>query len=326
MSGSGSSSSIINGVDFNPLTDYTYTKPKVNSSGGKSIGVINPKSMKGLYISTPLMLTWGVNENTDEKTGTKSYDMAIQFPKDDYTNDNIQAFFENIKAFENKIKEDAITNSKEWFNKQKMSTEVVDALWTPMLKYPKDQETKEFDYSRPPTLRIKLNTWDGTFKCELYDLEQQQIFPNENGLLPPELIVKATNVATVIQCGGLWFASGKFGVTWRLIQAVVKPKETMQGKCLIQLSKAEKEVLQNTVTDVDEVNNEVNTNTNVTVDSDDDDDDDDEKVLIKETESKVELDDEKETVVKEVAAEIQSTNIETPVKKKVVARRKKTTE
>ena len=197
MSGSGSSSSIINGVDFNPLTDYTYTKPKVNSSGGKSIGVINPKSMKGLYISTPLMLTWGVNENTDEKTGTKSYDMAIQFPKDDYTNDNIQAFFENIKAFENKIKEDAITNSKEWFNKQKMSTEVVDALWTPMLKYPKDQETKEFDYSRPPTLRIKLNTWDGTFKCELYDLEQQQIFPNENGLLPPELIVTAPPTTTL---------------------------------------------------------------------------------------------------------------------------------
>ena len=49
----------------------------------------------------------------------------------------------------------------------------------------------------------------------------------------------------------------------------------MQGKCLIQLSKAEKEVLQKTVTDDDEVNNEVNTNTNVTVDSDDDDDDDD---------------------------------------------------
>ena len=300
MSGSGSNSSIVNGVEFNPLTDYTYTKPKVNSSGGKSIGIINPKSMKGLYISTPLMLTWGVNENLDEKTGTKSYDMAIQFPKSEYTNDKIDSFLENLKAFENKIKEDAITNSKEWFNKTKMSTEVVDALWTPMLKYPKDKETKEFDYNRPPTLRIKLNTWDGTFKCELYDLEQQQIFPNDNGLLPPELIVKATNVATVIQCGGLWFASGKFGVTWRLIQAVVKPKETMQGNVYSTLQ-AEKEVLKNTVTDVDKVDNEDHTpkNTNQTVDTDDDDDDDkQENALSKETEIKTELNVEKETLVK----------------------------
>ena len=42
-----------------------------------------------------------------------------------------------------------------------MSSEVIDALWTPMLKYPKDQETGEFDYSRPPTLRLKLPIWEG---------------------------------------------------------------------------------------------------------------------------------------------------------------------
>ena len=314
MSGSGSNSSIISGVTFNASSDYIYTKPKVNASGGKSIGVINNKTMKGLYISTPLMLTWGVNENVDDKTGVKSYDMALQFPKEEYTNDAAEAFLKNLKAFENKIKEDAIANCKDWFNKQKMSTEVVDALWTPMLKYPKDPTTKEFDYDRPPTLRIKLNTWDGVFKCELYDMEQQQIFPNDSGLLPPDLIMKATNVATVIQCGGLWFASGKFGVTWRLIQAVVKPKESLQGKCLISLSTQEKEVLRNTVTS--EVDDEEVAIVEASVDKskvEDSEDDDDEP------EPTVEV---KQEIVKEVAAEV----ADTAPKKKPVVRRKKTTE
>lgn len=315
MSGSGSDSGIINGLTFNASTDYLYTKPKVNASGGKSIGIINKASMKGLYLSSPLMLTWGVNENVDEKTGVKSYDMALQFPKEEYTNDNAEAFLKNLKAFENKIKEDAIANCKDWFNKQKMSTEVVDALWTPMLKYPKDPTTKEFDYDRPPTLRIKLNTWDGVFKCELYDMEQQQIFPNDSGLLPPDLIMKATNVATVIQCGGLWFASGKFGVTWRLIQAVVKPKESLQGKCLISLSTQEKEVLRNTVTS--EVDDEEVAIVEASVDKskveDSEDDDDDEP------EPTVEV---KQEIVKEVAAEV----ADSAPKKKPVVRRKKTSE
>ena len=50
-----------------------------------------------------------------------------------------------------------------------------------------------------------------------------------------ELITKGSNVAVVIRCGGLWFANGKFGCTWKLVQAVVKPKESMTGKCFIRL-------------------------------------------------------------------------------------------
>ena len=318
MSGSGSESSIISGMTFNANNDYIYTKPKVNASGGKSIGVINNKSMKGLYISTPLMLTWGINENVDEKTGVKSYDMALQFPKPEYSNDNTEAFLTNLKAFENKIKQDALSNSKDWFNKQKMSMEVVDALWTPMLKYPRDQTTKEFDYDRPPTLRIKLNTWDGVFKCELYDMEQQQIFPNDSGLLPPDLIMKATNVATVIQCGGLWFASGKFGVTWRLIQAVVKPKESLQGKCLISLSSQEKEVLRNTVTtevDDEEISLIESSKDKTKVDDSDNDSEVEESI-----QDEVKL--VKEEIVQEVTAEVS----EVVPKKKPTVRRKKTTE
>ena len=262
---------IADGVTFNVEKDYIYTKPKVNASGGKSIGILNSKSMKGLYLSTPLMLTWGVNSFTDDASGKTTYDMSLQFPKEEYNSENVQKFLDNMISFETKIKEDAINNSKDWMNKAKMSAEVVDALWTPMVKYPKDQNTGEPDKNRAPTLRIKIPVWEGEWKCELYDMDQEKLFPNDKGLFPPDLVAKATNVATVIQCGGLWFANGKFGVTWKLVQAVVKPKQTMTGKCFINLSVTDKETLGKQSDDVDEEKTAVAVEDSSSEESDDED-------------------------------------------------------
>ena len=58
---------------------------------------------------------------------------------------------------------------------------------------------------------------------------------------------------TIILCGGLWFANGKFGVTWRLFQAQVQPKVSLKGKCLIVLSDAEKAMLKATAETEDDV-------------------------------------------------------------------------
>ena len=80
------------------------------------------------------------------------------------------------------------------------------------------------------------------------------------------LITKLSNIACVIQCGGIWFANGKFGVTWRLVQAVVKPQETFKGKCHLFLSESDKERMvgsspvekqDNITVDVEEENDEV---------------------------------------------------------------------
>lgn len=267
MADSKSQTFFIDGVVFNAAKDITYTKPKVDPRGGKSIGILNSASMKGLYLRTPLMLTWGVNEFVDEASGRKTYDMSLQFPKEEYNNDSVQKFLDNMIAFENRLKADAITYSKEWMNKAKMSSEVIDALWNPMVKYPKDLNTGDADRTRPPTLRIKIPVWEGEWKCELYGMDQETLFPNDRGQFPPELIAKATNVATVIQCGGLWFANGKFGVTWKLVQAVVKPKQSLRGKCFIDLSPDDKVALDNQTEDADDDKQQVEV-----VDSSDDED------------------------------------------------------
>ena len=234
-------SDIVNGAMVDCEKDVLFTKPKVNNSGGKNIGVLNAHTKKSLYVSSPLMLTWGVNEYTDEKSGKVTYDMSLQFPNSEYNTDELSRFLKAFQALEEKIKRTAMENSKEWMNKAKMSQEVVDALWSPMLKYPKDKETSEPDYSRAPTLRVKVPYWEGEFKnVEVYDINHKPLFPNDGDVSVPELIMKGSNVATIIQCGGIWFANGKFGVTWKLFQCVVKPRETLSGKCHIQLTASER--------------------------------------------------------------------------------------
>ena len=231
-----SAQSIISGVALNPDTDVKYAKVKINNSGGKSVGILNAASNSVLNIQTPLMLTWGVNENTDKKTGEiQSYSMALQFPSEEYKTPSISKFFAAMQAFEAKIKRDAITNSKEWFGKA-MSAEVIGAIFNPVLSYSKNPQTGEPDHTKNPTLKVKLPFYDGEWKgIEIYDSNSIALFPNSEGKSPKDLIVKGSDAALIITCGGLWFAGGSFGVTWRLVQAVLKPKPSLRGKCHITL-------------------------------------------------------------------------------------------
>ena len=70
-------------------------------------------------------------------------------------------------------------------------------------------------------------------------------------------------------CGsGIWFANGKFGVTWRLFQAVVKPRASLKGKCHISLDPVEKDKLEK---EEDDVPAEAVDDSDVEPDVDDDD-------------------------------------------------------
>jgi hypothetical protein len=233
---SQSAQSIISGVSLNPDTDVKYAKVKVNNSGGKSVGILNAATNTALNLQTPLMLTWGVNENTDKKTGeVQSYSMALQFPSDEYKTPSVGKFFAAMQAFEAKVKRDAITNAKEWFGKA-MSAEVINAIFNPVLSYSKNPATGEPDHTKNPTLRVKLPFYDGEWKgIEIYDSNNTALFPSSDGKSPKDIITKGSDAALIITCGGLWFAGGSFGVTWRLVQAVLKPKPTLSGRCHIVL-------------------------------------------------------------------------------------------
>jgi hypothetical protein len=181
-----------------------------------------------------------------------------------------------------------------------------------MLKYPKIKDSVDFDYSRPPTLKIKIPFWEGEFKTELYNDAQEQVFPLDDSGPIEEYISKGSNVATLIQCGGLWFANGKFGVTWKLVQAVVKPRPSIKGKCHIALSSEDREKINTVKPNSDE-------DSKLVEDSEDEDEDDDTPVDVSEPVKQSEPEPEPEP---EQAAE----PAHEPEKKKKVVRKKKSTE
>ena len=240
---------IVDGTQFN-AQNIMYTAPKASAQGGKSVNILNKMTKTTLTLSTPLMLTWGASDfkKEGEEVGNGRFELALQFPGEEYKTADTDAFLKNMKAFEDKIKADALIYSKEWFGKVHKSAEIIEELFTPLLKYPKNRNTGEYDYSKQPTLKLKLPQWEGVWKTEIYDEDSNKLYPSlENqGVTPLDYLKKGSNIACLIQFAGIWFVNGKFSASWKLVQAVVqKPRAQLQGQCFIKLKPQDKEKIKN---------------------------------------------------------------------------------
>ena len=218
-----------------------YMQPKVNDRGAKSVNIISTQSNRSLAIQTPLMMTWGINDFTDEKGESDGkYKMSLNFPNAQYAKPATDEFLAKFKAYENQILDDAVKNCELWFGEADMSREVLKHMYFPSLKYSKDKATKKIDLTKPPSIHAKVPNYEGRWSVELYDTSSKLLYPDSANpnITPIDLVPKLSNVAAVLQCGGLWFGGKGWGVTWKLVQAVVKPKEVVSifGKCHIQLS------------------------------------------------------------------------------------------
>jgi hypothetical protein len=230
---------VLNVHDFKP-TDIKFMAPKINDRGGKSIAMISTVTNRSLQISTPPMMTWGASDFVDEKTGESDgkYSMSLNFPNSEYSTANTDLFLQKLKDLENLILDKAVENSESWWG-EKMSREVCKHTFFPYLKYSKHKDTKKIDYSRPPSIRAKLPFYDGKWGLEIYTPKGELLFPSDDPHLTPiSFIPKLSNVACVIQCGGIWIGGKGWGITWKAIQVVVKERETAQvfGRCHVHLS------------------------------------------------------------------------------------------
>ena len=51
--------------------------------------------------------------------------------------------------------------------------------------------------------------------------------------LPMDLVPSRSYVKGLMQCSGVWFAGGRFGVTWNLVQAQVRKPVKIKGFCML---------------------------------------------------------------------------------------------
>jgi hypothetical protein len=238
MSQSSAPKPVISFRDWN-TSSVMYMSPKINDRGGKSINVISNQSKRSLHISTPLMMTWGINDFVDDKGESDGkYSISLQFPNEDYKTKECDDFLKKLKDFENQILDDAVNNSDKWWGED-ISRDVLKHTYFPFLKYSKNKETKKVDLSKPPAIRAKVPFYNGKWAVEIYNTNLELIFPCSNEMMSPvDFVQKMSNVACVIQCSGIWIGGKGWGVTWKMIQCVVKPREVVSvyGKCHVELS------------------------------------------------------------------------------------------
>ena len=226
-----------------------------------------------------------------------------------------------MKKLEEKVKDDSCTTmSKKWHGKSKMSREVMDALMYPILKYRKDKETGEPDYTANPTLKLKVPFWEGRYNVEIYGMDRKALYlppkfgkgaegnkapEQDSASTPVDFVPKASHVKGLIRCNGMWFAGGKCGVTWQLVQIQVRPPTRLvgSGNCHIMDDSDDDEIAAE-LDEKDEEEESVEEDTSPAPTFDDDDDDDEE--------------DEEE--------EVEPEPVKKKVKKKIVRRKKKSSD
>ena len=249
------SDTIIDGtsvIDWDQQT--SYGPMKVNERGGKSLQIFGVKKGTCLRLKTPLMFTWGASTFTDASgISDDKFSMSLQFPSGNFATEECTAFLANLVELESKIKEDIFLNAKDWAGKTYKSRDIVDEIFNSILKYPKiSKGSSEPDLSKMPTFRVKIPQWENAWKCEIYDEDGEDLFvPNRTpDASPIDYLQPKTHVACIIQCGGLWYANGKYSVTWKLLQGLVKGSRNLTtGTCFIKLDGAQREHLDNVVND-----------------------------------------------------------------------------
>ena len=199
-----------------------FSAPKTLNNGSRTV-YINYQGEK-LTIQTPLMsLPYGIgdfNDRKDAKTGdlpsVKKYDLHVSFRGMD-TNPALKTLLEKMHEIETKIKDDCFKNRLTWLRDDYDGLKpAVDRLFTPIIKYDKDKETGKVVGKYPPTMKLKLpfdnNTNTFSFDCTDMDGTEMDFESIMQKL-------KGAKARLIIQLGGMWFAGGKYGCTWKIVKA-----------------------------------------------------------------------------------------------------------
>jgi len=229
---------VLNVGEWEP-TAVKYMAPKINDKGMKSINIISKQSNRSLNVITPLMMTWGVSDFTDEKGESDGkFSISLNFPNEDYKNENTDLFLNKLKAFETQILDDAVKNAELWWG-ETLPREVIRHSFFPFIKYSKNRDTKKIDYNKPPSIRARVPFYNEKWGIEVYDTNSNMLFPSaDDRLTPVDFIPKLSSVACVLNCNGIWIGGKGWGLTWKLVQCVVKPRivQSVYGTCHIKLS------------------------------------------------------------------------------------------
>ena len=204
-------SSIVSPSSFSS-SNVTVSAVKLLESGGKQAYVnydSRPLVMQVGSLETPFGLS--VFDKIPGAAPKYSVELNLRGYDDPTGNPKIAGIYSALNALDEFMIERGVKNSKAWF-KADLKADMVRMFYTPTLRFAKDAEGNLKPY--PPTLKIQLRKRDGKFETAVYDDKKRPLtdVPFE------DVLVKKAFLTALIQCTGVWFAGGKFGLSWKAIQ------------------------------------------------------------------------------------------------------------
>jgi hypothetical protein len=215
------SSDVIRPKDIN-VNLLKFSEPKTLSNNGKAVYV----SYNGdkLTIQTPIMRTpFGVNDwnDADAAQGNKKapdapkrYDMNLEFSNLD-TDDKAKQMFDKFQEIETAVKTAAFKNRIAWLRDGYDDNKTVtDKLFTPIIKFDKDKDTGKVANKYPPSFKVKL-PFDNA--ADDFSFDATDMTGNQLTFKDIMKNLRGGRVKLIIQVTGLWFAGGRYGVSWKVI-------------------------------------------------------------------------------------------------------------
>jgi hypothetical protein len=204
------SSSVVYANSFNSKM-ITISAPRLLQSGAKQAYLNYGGERLLMQTATSMSVPFGLN--VSEFGALPEYSVNVSFRGHELRAE-VKEFMETMNQMDEFMISEGVKNSKAWF-KADLSRDVVKAFYTPSVKYSKDKEGNVLSY--PPNIKLKLRKANGVFDTKFYDIQGK---PYTN--VPVEdLLVKGVQLTAIMECGGVWFAGSKFGLTWRAKQIAI---------------------------------------------------------------------------------------------------------
>lgn len=193
----------INELDVSSLV---FSGLRKNAKGGKMVYVNLAGGTKAHFELPTLRSPFGLSSFTDQNSGVTSYSLDLSLED--------TSVIDKVRQIENAVLDHVTKNSEELLGKRYNEDVIKQALFKSCIR-----ESKDGKYA--PTLKLKIITRDGKFVPEAYD--------SSRCMTTLDTLQKGQRVKTIVDFNQVWIIDNKFGLSVRLLQAMLFPTSELKG-------------------------------------------------------------------------------------------------
>ena len=149
---------------------------------------------------------FGLSSYTDQNSGNVSYSLDLSIED--------AVVVERVKSIEAYVLDHVTKNSEELLGRKYTEDVIKQALFKSCVR-----ESKDGKYA--PTIKLKILMRDGKFVPEAYD--------SSRCMTTLDTLQKGQRVKTIVDFNQIWIIDNKFGLSVRLLQAMLFPTSELKG-------------------------------------------------------------------------------------------------